>query len=100
MQLTVTLKLRWHCAGHGDELDAPGLTTLSIPQCWCLLICKILMALNSVSGWEATASSHEQNQSNFTAPAVSKKLTLAVREVGEMERSRSFEGGNKLSSSS
>uniref|UniRef100_A0AAV2LTZ5 Uncharacterized protein n=1 Tax=Knipowitschia caucasica TaxID=637954 RepID=A0AAV2LTZ5_KNICA len=33
----------------------------------CRLICKILMALNSVRGWEATASKLELSQSNFTA---------------------------------
>lgn len=37
--------------------------------------------MNSLSGWEVTASKPELNHSNFTAPPVSKKIPRGGREA-------------------
>lgn len=80
-----------HCVGHWDGQDAPGFTTEYISPRRCRLICKGLMALNSLSGWEVTASKPELSQSNFTAPPVSIKLPRGGREEGKEKRERSSE---------
>lgn len=70
---------------HGGQ-DAPGFATWYIFLRWCLLICKSLMALNSLIGWEVTASKPELNHSNFTAPPVSKKVPRGGRDARKEAR--------------